>query len=86
MTDRDRAYLAAIARAYQLAPDGAAHRPEQGDEITPEFLAAEAAAEEEGALERVWCDVCARLRVPHDEQEAIMEAAGDQLRREGFFT
>lgn len=86
MTDRERAYLAAIARAYQLAPDASAFHPRQGDEITPEFLAAEAAAAEEGTLERVWCDACARLEVPEAEQDAIMESESDQLRREGFFT
>lgn len=65
MTDRERAYLAAIARAYQLAPDD---------------------SDEEGTLERVWCDACARLEVPDAEQEAIMDGASEQLRREGFFT
>lgn len=68
MTDRERAYLAAIARAYQLAPD---------DLDGPS---------EESVLERVWCDVCLRLQVPENEQEAIMDQASEQLRREGFFT
>lgn len=70
MTDFERAYLAAIARACQLAPS---------------HCRTGRASEEVGFLEQTWNSATSRLLVSEEEQDKITYEAWEQLCFDGYF-